>query len=127
MARHDLDPISTSREGVEILFQISPSPEIRFYGGPAVLLKSSSDFSTPSLRAGGDWQSSGNALLHGYATVDVFSWSELSWQPQVAAEVGATLGKHARIGLMLGLGPSRAEQFFRHNATIFGLSASYVR
>ncbi len=127
MARHDLDPISTSREGLEILLQVSPSPGIRFYGGPGFLLKSSSDFSTPSLRAGGDWQSPGNSLIPGYATVDVFSWSELNWRPQVAAEVGVTLGKHARIGLMLGLGPSRAEQFFRDNETIFGLSASYVR
>ena len=127
MVRHELEPISTSREGVEILLQVSPLPCMRLYGGPALLIKSSSDFSTLSLRAGGDWESSGDGFFRGYAAVNVFSWSELDWRPRIAVEAGTALGQHARIGFMLGVGPSRAEQFFRDDETLFGISAYYVR
>ncbi|WP_419950978.1 DUF1207 domain-containing protein [Candidatus Palauibacter sp.] len=120
-------PISTSREGIEVLVQGSPFSGLTVYGGPGVLLRTSRDFDAVSFRAGADWESSSVARARLYASADLFAWAELGWEPALAGEVGAAIGRGARLGLVLGLGPSRAEQFFRQSERLFGLSISYVR
>lgn len=120
-------PISTSREGFELLIQGSPWSGVRVYGGPGILLRSSRDFDRLSLRAGADWESSSDAGARLYASLDVFAWAELEWEPALAAELGTALGRGARLGLLLGTGPSRAEQFFRSSERLLGVSISYLR
>ena len=120
-------PISTSREGLEVLVQGSPLPGLTVYGGPGVLLRTSRDFDPLSLRAGADWESSPAARARLYASLHLFGWAELGWEPALAGEVGAAIGRGARLGFVLGLGPSRAEQFFRESERLLGLSISYVR
>ena len=120
-------PISTSREGLEVLVQGSPFSGLTVYGGPGVLLRTSRNFDPLSLRAGADWESSSVARTRLYASVDLFAWGELGWEPAFASEAGAAIGRGARLGLVLGLGPSRAEQFLRQSERLLGLSISYVR
>ena len=120
-------PISTSREGLEILLQGSPWPGLTVYGGAGTLLRTSQDFDRLSLRAGADWESSSDAGARLYASVDVFGWAEVAWAPAVAAEFGAALGRGARLGVVVGAGPSRAEQFFRASERLLGVSISYLR
>ncbi len=120
-------PISTSREGLEFLLQGSPLPGITVYGGPGVLLRTSRDLDRLSLRAGADWESSPAAHARFYASVDLFTWAESEWEPALATELGAALGRGARLGLLFGLGPSRAEQFFRESERLLGVTISYVR
>lgn len=120
-------PISTSREGLEVLVQGSPWSGLTVYGGPGVLLRTSRNFDPFSLRGGADWESSSVARARLYASVDLFAWGELGWEPALAGEVGAAIGRNARLGFVLGLGPSRAEQFLRQSERLLGLSISYVR
>ncbi len=121
------EPISTSREGLEFLLQGSPIRGLTIYGGPGVLLSSSQRLDVLSVRGGADWESSRDPSARFFASADVFSWSELSWEPTISLETGAALGRRVRLGLLLSMGPSRAEQFFRDTETLFGVSVSYVR
>ena len=120
-------PISTSREGLELMFQGSPVSGLTFYGGPGVLLRSTPDFEPLSLRAGAAWESAPGAPARFHASVDYFGRAELGWEPAIAAELGAGLARGTRVGLLLGFGPSRAEQFFRQSERLIGLSVSHVR
>ncbi len=120
-------PISTSREGMEFMLQGSPAPGLTVYGGPGVLLRATPDFEPLSLRAGAAWESPPGAGARFHASVDYFGWAELEWKPAVAAELGAALARGTRVGLLLGLGPSRSEQFLRQSERLIGLSVSHVR
>ena len=120
-------PISTSREGLELMLQGSPISGLTVYGGPGALLRATRDFEPLSLRAGAEWESSPGSHARLHASVDLFSWAELDWEPAIAAEFGAGLGRGTRLGLLLGFGPSRAEQFLRQPERLIGLSVSHVR
>ena len=120
-------PISTSREGLELMLQGSPASGLTVYGGPGVLLRATPDFAPLSLRAGAAWESAPGAPARFHASVDYFGWAELGWEPAIAAEVGAGLARGTRVGLLLGFGPSRAEQFLRQSERLVGLSISHVR
>ncbi|WP_419857529.1 DUF1207 domain-containing protein [Candidatus Palauibacter irciniicola] len=120
-------PISTSREGLELMLQGSPASGLTVYGGPGVLLRATPDFEPLSLRAGAAWESPPGARARFHASVDYFGWAELGWEPAIAAELGAGLARGTRVGLLLGFGPSRAEQFFRQSERLIGLSVSHVR
>lgn len=120
-------PISTSREGLELMLQGSPASGFTVYGGPGVLLRATPDFEPLSLRAGAAWESAPGARARFHASVDYFGWAELEWRPAIAAELGAGLARGTRVGLLLGFGPSRAEQFFRQSERLIGLSVSHVR
>ncbi|MYG47895.1 MAG: DUF1207 domain-containing protein [Gemmatimonadales bacterium] len=120
-------PISTSREGLELMLQGSPVSGLTVYGGPGVLLRSTPDFGRLSLRAGTAWESAPGARARFHASLDYFGWAELGWEPAITAEVGAGLARGTRIGLLLGFGPSRAEQFLRQSERLIGLSVSHVR
>ena len=89
-------------------------------------MRSTLPYESPSLRLGADWDPPGRRVRP-YAAVDAFAWSELDWDPTVSGEAGAAIGRHVRIGLMLGFGPSRADQFFRDSETVYGLSISFHR
>lgn len=119
-------PISTSREGMELMFQGSPASGLTVYGGPGVLLRATPDFEPLSLRAGAAWESAPRRARL-YASVDYFGWAELEWKPAVAAELGAALARGTRVGLLLGFGPSRTEQFLRQSERLIGFSVSHVR
>ena len=120
-------PISTSREGLEVMLQGSPVSGLTVYGGPGVLLRSTPDFEPLSLRAGAAWESAPGARARLHASVDCFGWAELGWEPAIAAELGVGLAQGTRVGLLLGFGPSRAEQFFRQSERLVGFSVSHVR
>jgi len=120
-------PISTSREGLELMLQGSPASGLTVYGGPGVLLRAAPDFERLSLRAGAAWESAPGARARLHASVDYFGWAELGWEPAIAAELGAGLARGTRVGLLLGFGPSRAEQFFRQSERLIGISVSHVR
>lgn len=120
-------PISTSREGLEFMLQGSPAPGLAVYGGPGVLLRATDDFEPLSVRAGASWELPPGSSARLHASVDLFTWEELEWKPAIAAEIGAGLGRGSRVGLLLGFGPSRAEQFFRHSERLIGVSVSHVR
>lgn len=120
-------PISTSREGLELMLQGSPVSGLTVYGGPGVLLRATPDFRPLSLRAGAAWESTPGAGARFHASVDYFGWAELEWEPAIAAEIGAGLARGTRVGLLLGFGPSRAEQFLRQSERLIGLSVSHVR
>ena len=120
-------PISTSREGLELMLQGSPVSGLTVYGGPGVLLRATPDFEPLSLRAGAAWESVPGARARFHASVDYFGWAELGWEPAIAAELGAGLARGTRVALLLGFGPSRAEQFFRRSERLIGLSVSHVR
>lgn len=121
------EPISTSREGVELLIQGAPVHDLVLYGGPGVIFRSTLPFKTVSARFGAEWERGGMAFLRPYVGADGWIWSELDWDPQVVIEAGAALGRSARVGFTVGFGPSRAEQFFRESETVYGVSLSYSR
>lgn len=126
LRRTGRDPISTSREGVEMLVQAAPARGLMLYGGPGLLVRSSEEFEPWSLRAGGEWrQRPGGTRL--YAAVDAFLWEESDWDPMISLEAGLAFGRHARLGALAGFGPSRAEQFFREEETIAGLAFTFTR
>ena len=120
-------PISTSREGLELMLQGAPVSGLTVYGGPGMLLRATPNFEPLSLRAGAAWESAPGARARFHASLDYFAWAELGWEPAIAAEVGAGLARGTRVGLLLGFGPSRAEQFLRQSERLIGLSVSHVR
>ena len=120
-------PVSTSREGLDILLQGSPFPGLVLYGGPGILVRTSNDFDRLSLRGGADWESASPGRARLYASIDLFSWAEVGWAPSLASEVGLALGQRVRIGMLLQVGRSRTEQFFREPEILIGSSISYVR
>jgi len=127
LVRTGREPISTSREGVEILLQTSPLPGLMVYGGPGLILRTSQGFETPSVRWGLAWELLDSGAIRPYATAAFFSWSQVDWDPSGTFEAGAALGRRTRLGLLFGFGPSRAEQFFDQKDTVIGLSISYLR
>lgn len=127
LVRTGTDPISTSREGIELLAQAAPLAGIVVYGGGGLLLRSSEDFDRVSLRAGAEWRQHRGPGPRLYASADAFAWAESDWEPMVSLEAGLGLGAHARVGVMAGFGPSRAEQFFRESETLAGVTFSFTR
>jgi hypothetical protein len=123
----DVLPISTSREGVDFLFQVAPFDGLILYGGPGWVVRSSRDFRSPLFRLGSEWESAGGAWARPYLGFDFSAWSELDWQPQFVGEGGVALGRNGRLGLLVGLGTPRAEQFFRETETLVGLTFTYRR
>ncbi|MCG8468449.1 MAG: DUF1207 domain-containing protein [Gemmatimonadetes bacterium] len=126
LARTGREPVSTSREGLDLLAQIALARGLVIYGGPGFVLRSSEGFRSPSFRGGVDWELARRGLRP-FASIDVTGWSELDWDPTVALEAGVALGRRVRIGLLGGFGPSRAEQFFREAERVIGVSVSYKR
>lgn len=127
LIEEDVEPLSTSREGIDFLFQIAPLDGLILYGGPGWLIRSSPDFEASSLRFGGEWESTREAWVRPYVGVDTYLWAEQDWKPQFAGEVGTALGRNARLGFLLGLGPARADQFLYETETLLGLSFTYRR
>jgi len=127
LVRTGREPISTSREGLELLLQGSPISGLVLYGGPGFVLRSTEGLQTLSARWGADWETPRASGLRPYASADFFSWSEHDWDPTVALEAGLALGQRVRLGILAGFGPSRAEQFFREDEQVFGVSVSYLR
>jgi len=127
LVRTNREPIETSREGIELLLQGAPLPNLMVYGGPGLLVRSTRGFDRASARFGAEWERLGGPFARPYVGVDGLVWSELDWDAQIAMEAGIALGKSARAGFTVGFGPSRAEQFFREHETLWGLSLSFVR
>ena len=124
-------PVSTSREGVELLVQGRPGRDLRVYGGPGLVVRSTEGLDAPSVRGGLEWRPGGpgSGGFVPYASVEAFAWEELDWDPSLTSEAGVAFGGgHVRLALTAGTGPSRAEQFFRDGAeTLWGLSLSVTR
>jgi len=127
LVRTGREPISTSREGIEVLVQAAPLDGLVVYGGPGVLLRSTEDLGRLSFRAGADWRQPPAPHPGAYASVEAFAWAESDWDPMIALEAGLALGAHARIGATAGFGPSRAEQFFRESETLAGVAFTFTR
>ena len=126
LLRTGREPISTSREGFELLVGGRPAGSLRLYGGPGLLLRSTEDLDPASLRLGVEWLPDGGGKgTRPYASGELFAWQELGWKPILAAEAGLAFGDgRYRAGLIGGAGPSRAEQFLREDETLWGLSVS---
>lgn len=125
LVRTGREPISTSREGLELLVGGRPADAVRVYGGPGLLVRSTEGLDPGSFRAGIEWRS--DHLRWGpfrpYAGGELFWWEESSWRPMASAEAGVSFdGGRYRLALVGGAGPSRAEQFFRRDETLYGLS-----
>lgn len=127
LVRTGREPISTSREGVELLVGGRPTGSLRLYGGPGLLLRSTEELDPASLRLGAEWLPDGPRWgpFRPYAAGELFTWQEVGWDPLLAAEAGLVFGAgRYRVGLVAGAGPSRAEQFLREDETLYGLSFS---
>lgn len=126
LRRTGRDPISTSREGLELLVAGRPLDGLRIYGGPGVVLRSSRGFDPGSLRAGIEWEPATRwGAFRPYLAIESFAWQELGWEPAAAVEAGLGFGGgRYRVALTAGAGPSRAEQFFREQETLLGLTVS---
>jgi hypothetical protein len=144
LVRTGREPISTSREGIDLLLQGEPLPGLLLYGGPGVLFRSTESLDPASLRAGFEWEfarlvTSGEpgeeASEDGehrpwavpYVAFDAYAWSELGWEPTLAFEGGVRLGRYISLALGLGTGPSRAEQFFREDERLISVTFSFRR
>jgi len=127
LGRTGREPVSTSREGVELLVQTAPLEGLIVYGGPGLLIRSSEEFEPLSIRAGAEWRQGPGPGPRLYAAADAFLWAESDWDPMIAVEAGLAFGRHARLGALAGVGPSRAEQFFREEETIAGLAFTFTR
>lgn len=126
LERTGREPISTSREGLELLLAGEPLDAVRVYGGPGLLVRSTAGLDEATLRAGAEWRP--RSLRWGafrpYASAEAFGWQEVGWEPMVSAEAGLAFGGRYRLALIAGAGPSRAEQFLRQDETLWGLSLS---
>ena len=127
LLQENIEPVGTSREGLELLLQVAPVDGLILFGGPGALVRSAPGFRTASLRLGAEWEAPTARWARPFVGVDAFAWAEQDWDPQVAAEAGAALGNNARLTFLLGLGPSRAGQFLRDTETLIGLSFTYRR
>lgn len=129
LLRTERAPISTSREGLELLVQGSPRSGWVAYGGPGFILRSTRDLNRLSLRGGVAWEGGPPGRLGSapFASLDLFLWSERDWRPALAAELGVRFGSRARLAATLGTGPSRAEQFSADQERFLGLLFSFVR
>jgi len=131
LQRTGREPISTSREGVEVLLRLRPAPGLRVYGGPGAVVRSTEDLEAASLRAGAEWR--GQGIRWGpfspYVSAEAYAWDELSWDPIISSEAGVSFGDGTfHLALTAGTGPSRAEQFFREeDETLWGVSFSITR
>lgn len=125
LLRTGRDPVSTSREGLELLVGGRPLYGLRLYGGAGLLVRSSREFQAASLRAGAEWAPEvRRGAFRPYVAAELFAWDEQDWSPAASAEAGLRFGGSYRVGLVAGAGPSRADQFFRENETLVGLSFS---
>lgn len=127
LLQENVEPVGTSREGLDLLIQIAPVDGLILFGGPGYLVRSAPGFREASFRLGAEWEAPSDHWARLFAGVDALAWAEQDWDPQVAAEAGAALGSNARLALLLGFGPSRAGQFLRDTETLVGLSFSYRR
>jgi hypothetical protein len=131
LERTGREPISTSREGVELLLQLRPAPGLRVYGGPGAVVRSTEDLEAASLRAGAEWRGEGVRWgpFSPYVSAEAYAWDELSWDPTLSSEAGVSFGDGTfHLAFTAGTGPSRAEQFFREaDETLWGLSFSITR
>lgn len=130
LTRTGREPTSTSREAAELLLQLSPFPGLLLHAGPGIVLRSSAGLDAPSLRAGGEWLPGAGTLgpLRPYIGGELFAWEELDWRPLLHLEAGVTFGDgRYRLGALFGAGPSRAEQFFREDETVWGLVFTFGR
>lgn len=120
-------PISTSREGVELLVRAAPGGDVSVYGGPGVLLRSTRGLEPLSFRAGVEWRGrpAGPGGFAPYVSAESFWWDELG-TPMTTGEAGVrAVDGRVRLALLAGAGPSRAEQFFPDDdETLWGLSFS---
>lgn len=125
LQRTGREPVSTSREGLEVLVGGRPLASLRVYGGPGLLLRSSRDFDPATLRAGAEWEPSARwGAFRPYLGIEALVREELAWSPTAAAEAGVLFGERYRLALTAGAGRSRAEQFFREDETLLGLTFS---
>lgn len=126
LERTGREPISTSREGVELLLAARPLPAVRVYGGPGLVLRSTAALEEATLRAGAEWRPGDVrwGAFRPYASAEAHAWEEVGWEPMLSAEAGLAFGGRYRLALVAGAGPSRAEQFFRRDETLWGLSLS---
>lgn len=123
LVRTGRQPISTSREGVELLLQTDRVPGLMVYAGGGAVLRSTEDLDPLSARAGFEWRPGGaSGGPEPYVAGDLFSWQEVGWEPALAAEAGLALsGGRYRLALTVGAGPSRAEQFLGEDETFWGV------
>lgn len=119
-------PISTSREGLELLAAVRPVPTLRIYGGPGLVLRSTAGLDPGTARLGAEWRPEDHRWgpFRPYAAGELLFRDELGWEPTVSTEAGLAFAGRYRLALMLGAGPSRAEQFFRQDEALWGLSFS---
>ena len=126
LERTGRDPISTSREGLELLAAVRPVPDLRIYGGPGLVLRSTAGLDPGTARLGAEWRPADRRWgpFRPYAAGELLLRDELGWEPTASTEAGLAFGGRYRLALMVGAGPSRAEQFFRQDETLWGLSFS---
>lgn len=126
LRRTGREPVSTSREGLELLVAGRPADGLRIYGGPGLVVRSSRGFDAASLRGGLEWDPAARwGAFRPYVGIEAFAWEELSWEPTAAAEAGLRFGDgRYRVALVAGAGRSRAEQFLREDETLVGLTLS---
>jgi hypothetical protein len=121
------EPLDVSREALELLLQTAPLPWLLVYGGGGVVVRSSDPVRRPSARVGVELTSRSRSRTRLYLSAEAAGWAEQDWEPMVSAEAGAAFGEHSRLGVMLGTGPSRAEQFLRETETLIGFGFSFRR
>jgi hypothetical protein len=126
LRRTGREPVSTSREGLELLLSGRPADGLRVYGGPGLLVRSSRAFDAASLRGGLEWDPAVHwGTFRPYVGIAAYAWEELSWEPTAAAEAGLRFGEgRYRLALTAGAGRSRAEQFLREEETLVGITLS---
>lgn len=124
MERTGRSPISTSREGLELLVQGRPARRLRLYGGPGVLVRSTRGLDPGSARAGAEWEGGDRGGPAPYVSAEAWAWQEVDWTPMLAGEAGVVVADgRLRAALLAGTGPPRAEQFLDGpRETLWGLS-----
>lgn len=119
-------PVSTSREGVELLVGAEPGPDTRIYGGPGYVLRSTAGLDPATGRLGAEWRPDRPRWgpFRPYASAEAFAWEETGWEPTLSAEAGLAFAGRYRVAVLLGAGPTRAEQFLPADERLWGLSFS---